>query len=348
MRMLTAYVTVIFLLIVGCAGGAPKEEDRTEGEITTVPPNLVVSDLKVTLEVAPYRLLGRMLVTEEFTFTATEDGGKLTVSDQGISNPTPDEMDVVEKSLRKYGANYKGAIEQNDILDLSPFAVYKNRVKLPVSIEGETGEGPSRGFIKGEISSVIELKPGESADVKIVRHGILYSDAPYSKEDYIFGYDLGHDFEGLYVDGASVTANFTEPPMSYYKPPHYEIVDTGEVNVTWNISPHIPENHNLEWQGFYYGDDAEYLVMVYPADDVVWLKILTGLVNFRQSPDSDSPKTTGKETLKNGEIVKLLSKDGDWYKVYTEDDYWGWVRWRYKDPDTEQVNIYVEEFRTPY
>jgi hypothetical protein len=118
--------------------------------------------------------------------------------------------------------------------------------------------------------------------------------------------------------------------------------------VTWNISPHVPEDHNLEWQGFYYGDDAEYLVIVYPAEDVIWLEIRVDSVNFRQSPDNKSPRIAGKETLKRGERVKLLSKDGDWYDVRTEDDYRGWVRWRYEDPGTGQVNIYVEEFKTPY
>jgi hypothetical protein len=27
---------------------------------------------------------------------------------------------------------------------------------------------------------------------------------------------------------------------------------------------------------------------------------------------------------------------------------WGWVRWRYRDPDTGKTNIYVEEFKRAY
>ncbi|MCP4229171.1 MAG: hypothetical protein GY771_03365 [bacterium] len=227
MKIITISIAAFFLLVAGCSSGEPEEEDRTGGEITSAPTNLVISDLRVTLNIAPHRLLGRMLVTEEFRLTVGEAGEKLTVSDRAMSNPTPDEMDTVEKNLHKYGANYKGPIEQNDILDLTPFAVYKNGVKLPVSIEGETGEGPSRDFIKGNITSVIELQPGEVADVKIVRHGMFYSDAPYSKEDYVFGYDIGRDFEGLFVDGATVSATFTEPPMNYNTPPQYDIALQG-------------------------------------------------------------------------------------------------------------------------
>jgi hypothetical protein len=57
-------------------------------------------------------------------------------------------------------------------------------------------------------------------------------------------------------------------------------------------------------------------------------------INFRTEPDSNSPSVPGKETLANGVLIAVLERNGDWYYVRTNGGYYGWVRWRYVDPES--------------
>jgi hypothetical protein len=64
-------------------------------------------------------------------------------------------------------------------------------------------------------------------------------------------------------------------------------------------------------------------------------------INFRTEPDSKSSLVPGKETLAKGEEIAALERNGDWYYVRTNGDYYGWVRWRYVDPDSGEEYRYI-------
>jgi hypothetical protein len=336
--------------IPGCCGNEPNDgsgEDTGPAVTETGTAGAVeVSDLKVTLDVAPHIREGRMLVTEEFTLVAGGGEAVFVAADTGRINPTADGLELADELWEKYGPDYEGPLLQSDIPDLAPFAVYKNGVKQRVTVSGIVREGASYATIIGTAEAVIKLAPGETAAVKVVKHGYFDTDAPFSMEDYQFVYDLAADFRGVTVNGATVTANFDRTPAKVNTPEHWTVVkDTGK-SKTWEIEGHTPDHEAYPDDG-YLGDDAPRLVMTYPADDKVYLTVLAANVNFRQEPDPNAPRVTGKETLTSGEKVELLEIYGDWYNV-DAGGAWGWVRWRYHDPDTGKTNVYVEEFKTPY
>jgi hypothetical protein len=348
--LFTIIAAAVIISIPACCGKESNDEtgDDTGPAVTErgTTGGVEVSDLKVTLDVAPHIREGRMLVTEEFTLTAGGGAATFTISDNAGTRPTAGEMNPVDGLLRKYGAGYEGALQQNEIPDLAPFAVYKDGTKQPVTIEGYIQEAPAYTAVIGTAETLIKLGAGETATVKVVKHGYFYTDAPFSMEDYYFVYDLATDFGGVTVNGATVTANFDRTPTNVNTPEHWTVVkDTGK-SKTWEIEGHTPDHEGYPDDG-YLGDDAPRLVMTYPADDKVYLTVLAANVNFRREPDPNAPRATGKETLASGEKVELLEINGDWYSAYAGGK-WGWVRWRYYDPDAGKTNVYVEEFKRPY
>ena len=65
-------------------------------------------------------------------------------------------------------------------------------------------------------------------------------------------------------------------------------------------------------------------------------------INFRTEPDSNSPTVPGKETLAKDLYILVLERNGDWYYVLTRDNYYGWVRWRYVDPESGEEHRYID------
>lgn len=342
--------TAVVISIPGCCGKGPEDgtgEDTkpavTERGTTGA---AEVSDLKITLDVTPHIREGRMLVTEEFTLTAGGGSATFTISDSADTRPNTGEMKLADELLHKYGADYEGTLLQKEIPDLAPFAVYKDGAKQPATVTGFIQEGPSHTAAIGTAETMIKLGAGETAAIKVVKHGHFYTDAPFSMEDYYFVYDFASDFCGVPIGGATVTANFDRTPTKVNTPEHWTVVkDTGK-SKTWEIEAHAPDHEAYPDDG-YLGDDAPRLVMTYPADDRVYLTVLAANVNFRREPDPNAPRVTGKETLVSGEKVELIEIDGDWYNVDAGGTR-GWVRWRYVDPDTGKTNVYVEEFKRAY
>jgi hypothetical protein len=346
--LFVAIAAAVVISIPGCSGkeSNDKPAEDTAPTVTGTAGAVEVSGLKVTLDVAPHIREGRMLVTEEFTLTAGTGGATFTVSDKADTRPTAGELKLSDELARKYGEGYEGPIVQNEIPDLAPFAVYKDGVKQPAAVKGSIREGPSYTTVTGTAETTVKLEPGETAAVKVVKHGYFYTDAPFSMEDYYFVYDLATDFGGVPINGATVTANFDRKPTNVNTPERWTVVKDSGKTRTWEIEGHTPDHEAYPDDG-YLGDDAPRLVMIYPADDRVYLTVLAANVNFREEPDTNAPKVTGKETLAAGEKVELLETDGDWYSVDAGGAR-GWVRWRYHDPDTGKTNVYVEEFKRGY
>jgi hypothetical protein len=65
-------------------------------------------------------------------------------------------------------------------------------------------------------------------------------------------------------------------------------------------------------------------------------------LNFRTKADPAAANVAARPTLEKWEEVKLIERRGEWYRLETKDGAEGWARWRYVDPDTGRVNIYVE------
>jgi hypothetical protein len=353
LRAIFLFIIIAAAVVIstpGCCGkGSNDEIGEDTGPAVTergTTGAVEVSDLKITLDVTSHIREGRMLVTEEFTLTAGGGAATFTISDNADTRPTAGELKLADGLLRKYGAGYEGPLLQNEIPDLAPFAVYKDGAKQPATVKGFIQEGPSHTAAIGTAETMIKLGAGETAVVKVVKHGYFYTDAPFSIEDYYFVYDLASDFGGVPISGATVTANFDRTPTKINTPERWTAVkDTGK-NKTWEIEAHAPDHEAYPDDG-YLGDDAPRLVMTYPADDKVYLTVLAANVNFREEPNPDAPRVTGKETLVSGEKVELIEIDGDWYNV-DADGARGWVRWRYRDPDTGKTNVYVEEFEMAY
>ena len=70
-------------------------------------------------------------------------------------------------------------------------------------------------------------------------------------------------------------------------------------------------------------------------------------INFRTDPDHGAPQVSGCPTVQPRAYLYFIERRGDWlrviYPVYSSETryYLGWVRWRYRDPETGVENIYI-------
>lgn len=64
-------------------------------------------------------------------------------------------------------------------------------------------------------------------------------------------------------------------------------------------------------------------------------------VNFRSEPNPAAERVPGHEKLENGERVEVFGRVGDWWRVEDAADRSGWLRWRYVDPDTGELQLYA-------
>ena len=64
-------------------------------------------------------------------------------------------------------------------------------------------------------------------------------------------------------------------------------------------------------------------------------------VNFRSEPNPTAERVPGHEKLENGERVEVFGRVGDWWRVEDTAGRSGWLRWRYVDPDTGELQLYA-------